>query len=138
MKESFRQIKKIFRNVSGLLAGIISFFIVSFIMHFIFALMLRIPFLVNLLSYPSSPDLYVYIGVFSVSALAGRFICSAISVPNKQGYKTGDILLGVFYIFLGAYNSIAYIFWLDFNLSVFISEIFLIGLGIFTITSSNE
>ena len=129
---------KIFRNIVGVLAGLIAFVMVGLLIHNVFLFLLRIPFLVTLLSYPSSPDLYVNIGIISCSSLAGMGVCSFIAVANKYGYKIANIILGMIYVLLGIANIVSIIFVTNFSWSLLISQIFLIGIGVIAVTSSKD
>ena len=131
-------ILKIISNVLGLFLGVIASIVAGAITSVLFDLILRIPFLVSILSYPSTPDLYVSTGIMYTSVAAGFAVCQKISLPSRKGYKIGTIVLGILYIILALMNIYTIIFVTEFTWSGFVPQTVLIGGGLIVITSSEE
>ena len=85
--------KKALLNVLGFFAGAIAFWIASLALSLVFTAILSVPFLANLLSFPSTPELYVTMGMNLGSLYCAFIVCKSISAPTKKGVKPALILL---------------------------------------------
>lgn len=88
--------------VLSVIAGIATFLIATWLISWLCYFILQIPLLVSILSYPSSPDLYVSIVVNLVPCGLAIGTSLAISPRTKRGFSYGGIITGVAVICLGA------------------------------------
>lgn len=92
-------------NLLGLLAGGITYYISSFVLSFLLGLLLKVPLLVTLLSWPSTPELYLSVGINIGSVAIAFVVCSAICCP-KERKKFGYLILCVALFLLYGYETI--------------------------------
>ena len=94
-------------NVAAVIAGIIATILTNFVILFIFIFLLKIPFLVTIMSFPTTPELYISaiidFGVIGV----GLAVCDAIAPATKSGRKPAVSLVGLYCLYcfaMTAYN----------------------------------
>lgn len=92
-------------NLLGLLAGGITYYVSSFVLSFLLGLLLKVPFLVTLLSWPSTPELYLSAGINIGSIAVALVVCNAICRP-KERKKFGYLILCAALFLLYGYETI--------------------------------
>lgn len=92
-------------NLLGLLAGGIAYYVSSFVLSFLLGLLLKVPFLVTLLSWPSTPELYLSAGINIGSIAVALVVCNAICRP-KERKKFGYLILCAALFLLYGYETI--------------------------------
>lgn len=83
----------ILRNILAFILGILAFVIATYILSFIMTLILSIPFVAQLLSWPSSPMLYAVSAVNLGAVGAAYLVCNFVSLPTASGKRPATILL---------------------------------------------
>lgn len=93
-------IKKASINIFGLIVAILAYIISTYIFSFIFGLLLKIPFLVKILSWPFSVNYYIStalnIATVCIAITAGSWVCS-----KAGGAPVGAIIFAFGIIALG-------------------------------------
>ena len=94
-------------NIAAVIAGIISSILINLILLWIFNFLLKIPFLVSILSFPSTPELYISSAIDFGAIGAGFAVCDAIAPATKKGRKPAISFVGLYCLYcfaMTAYN----------------------------------
>lgn len=79
-------------NIFSIIVGSIVFLGSSYVFSLIFGLLLQIPLILSILSWPVGPELYMSLTVNSVPAMLGMMVCSKTCPTSSKGYQWGTII----------------------------------------------
>lgn len=102
--------KIILYNILGAVVGLLSFYGIYYLTTFIFSLLLRVPFISTILSWPFGPEVYAVGTIILVSTFGSLAICNKICKPSIKGKKIGVIVFCILLIILGINILINFIF----------------------------
>ena len=95
----------ILRNILGFLAGAAVFIAAQYLLSFLMGLLLRVPFIVSILSWPSTPALYASTIINAGSVGAAFFLCYTVCLANQYGRKFGLIILSGILSLLAVFSA---------------------------------
>lgn len=87
-------------NIVAIILAVLVLFIVNTILIIVFGVIVNIPFLGNILSWPSTPVLYALSGANIISIGIGGTVCHKICGVTKGGYRPGMLIYGLICIAL--------------------------------------
>ena len=94
--------KKFWLNIAAAVAGFAAYIVVAFLANLVFTLLLKIPLLVRLLSWPSTPELYATTGAVTVSLIAaygvGKWLCEKADGKRSWGVSILFTVITILYI----------------------------------------
>jgi len=95
--------KMILRNIISIPVGVVAFFLALTITTLIEGLLLKVPFLVSLLSWQSTPTLYLasitLLASGEISLLTSNAVCEENDSGRKIGYIIFACIMGAYYFF---------------------------------------
>lgn len=92
-------------NLAAVVVGIVTLIVVNTALIFVFGLLLRVPILMRMLSWPSTPMLYA-LSAANIGAIAvAGFVCEKICGRTRRGYRPGMLVLGVVSALLFAFSA---------------------------------
>ena len=94
-------------NIAAVISGIIATILTNFIILWIFGFLLKIPFVVSIMSFPTTPELYISSIIDFGVIGAGFAVCDAIAPATKTGRKPAISFIGLYCLYcfaMTAYN----------------------------------
>lgn len=118
-------------NIVAVIAGIITMIVVNIIMLYICSFLMNIPFLVTILSFPSTPQLYMTALIDFAIIGCGYAVCDKLAVATKAGRKPAISFVGLYCLFsfgVTAYSIIVTRGFCDIFIVNVLAAIFSIGM----------
>ena len=92
-------------NVAAVILSIAAAIFTNLVLVWFFGALLKIPFLVSLLSFPSTPELYVVSGIDFGIIGASYEVCDAIAPQTKSGRKPAISVIGLFLLICFSFSA---------------------------------
>lgn len=86
-------------NIAAVVVGIIAMVIVNIIMLYVCNFLMSIPFLVTILSFPSTPELYMTALIDFAVIGCGYAACDKLAVETRTGRKPAVSFVGLYCLF---------------------------------------
>lgn len=86
-------------NVAAIIAGIAAAILANLVMMWFFGFLLNFPIVVSILSFPSTPDLYVSSGINFACIGAGYYVTDLIAPTTKNGRKPSISLVALYMLY---------------------------------------
>ena len=96
----------IVRNILGCICGLVVGWLAYMFIGVIFGFLFSIEWVAKLLSWPSTPILYMSTGMGEFGALQAHTVSDKICLENSKGYKWGTIVVGVVILVYFVYCTI--------------------------------
>ena len=96
----------IVRNILGCICGLVVGWLAYMFIGVIFGFLFSIEWVAKLLSWPSTPILYMSTGMGAFGALQAHTVSDKICLENSKGYKWGTIVVGVVILVYFVYCTI--------------------------------
>jgi hypothetical protein len=127
----------IVRNILGCICGLLVGWLAYMFIGVIFGFLFSIEWVAKLLSWPSTPILYMSTGMGAFGALQAHTVSDKICLENSKGYKWGTTLVGFIIFIYFAYCVV--VNWIRYGFSDFIyGYIFTALMGLYIIYSSRQ
>ena len=94
------------RNTLGAVLAIPTYVAATYVLSFVIGLLSRAPFLMSLLSFPSTPQLYLSILLNCGVVFCTIWVTQVVCLPNEKGRKIGVIFVAVALVVIGAITTI--------------------------------
>ena len=108
----------IVRNILGCICGLVVGWLAYMFIGVIFGFLFSIEWVAKLLSWPSTPILYMSTGMGAFGALQAHTVSDKICLDNSKGYKWGTIVVGV--VILGSFVYCTIVNWIRDGVSDFV------------------
>lgn len=86
-------------NIVAVIVGIIAMVVANIIMLYVCSFLMSIPFLVTILSFPSTPELYMTALIDFAVIGCGYAVCDKLAVETKNGRKPAISFVGLYCVF---------------------------------------
>lgn len=96
----------IVRNILGCICGLVVGWLAYMFIGVIFGFLFSIEWVAKLLSWPSTPILYMSTGMGAFGELQAHTVSDKICLENSKGYKWGTIVVGVVILVYFVYCTI--------------------------------